>query len=95
MCKLIRDTLYVHTALSDAVENGAQTTSQTNLRFDTATGSPIYSLPAEDSYIGEPWQLLFELPEPALSGSVQLEIIAETGNIVDDRSACHNIVQFV
>ena len=82
---LVHDVFYRFTlSYRDAVGNAPQDVAQTNLRFDTATGVPTFTLPATSSYIPEPFELRFELPEPALSGSVQLEIKAETGNIIDD-----------
>ena len=90
---LVHDAFYTFTlTYKDAAGNAAQSFQQTNLRFDTATGSPTFTLPAASSYIPEPFELRFELPEPALAGSVQLEIIAETGNVIDDAVERRTIV---
>ena len=68
----------------DLAGNAAQNIAETQLRFDTATGAPTFTLPAASSFIPEPFILVYELPEPALENTVQLKIEPETGNVIDD-----------
>ena len=82
---MVHDAYYSFTLeYKDLAGNAAQNIAETQLRFDTATGAPTFTLPAASSFIPEPFILVYELPEPALQNTVQLKIEPEIGNVIDD-----------
>ena len=55
---MVHDAYYSFTLeYKDLAGNAAQNIAETQLRFDTATGAPTFTLPAASSFIPEPFYI--------------------------------------